>query len=146
MGEEDDDQIEISKELFLTVVQDILSVCLQCLAVFGYARLGFQIAQDRHVQRLMDDLDLPPDRANLFEALDADGSGTLHVAELVQGLLKVRGDLKKTDTVATLLATRAVFRMLERLSKDLEELRQDTATLVGRNMIARPRRQSIFDF
>ena len=26
--------------------------------------------------------ELPPDRANLFEIIDADGSGTLHVAEL----------------------------------------------------------------
>lgn len=42
----------------------------------------------------MDDLDLPKDRANLFEALDADSSGTLHLAELAQGLLKVRGELK----------------------------------------------------
>lgn len=43
----------------------------------------------------MDDLDLPKDRANLFEALDADSSGALHLAELAQGLLKVRGELKK---------------------------------------------------
>ena len=50
--------------------------------------------EDRQVQRLMDDLDLPKDRANLFEALDADSSGTLHLAELAQGLLKVRGELK----------------------------------------------------
>ena len=42
----------------------------------------------------MDDLDLPKDRANLFEALDADSSGALHLAELAQGLLKVRGELK----------------------------------------------------
>ena len=33
----------------------------------------------------MDDLDLPPDRANLFEVIDADGSGTLKLTELVQG-------------------------------------------------------------
>ena len=43
------------------------------------------------VQKLMDDLDLPPDRANLFEVIDADGSGTLKLTELVQGLLKIRG-------------------------------------------------------
>ena len=28
-----------------------------------------------------------------FDAIDADGSGTLQVAELVQGLLKVRGEV-----------------------------------------------------
>eukprot|EP00913_Durusdinium_trenchii_P031681 g29667.t1 len=86
----DDDvheQIEISKELFLVVIQD------------------------HSVQRLMDDLDLPPDRANLFEVIDADGSGTLHITELVQGLLKIRGDISKSDTVASLLATKAVQRI-----------------------------------
>jgi len=121
MVEEEDDQIEISKELFLTMVQD------------------------RQVQRLMDDLDLPRDRANLFEALDADGSGTLHVAELVQGLLKVRGDLKKTDTVATLLATKAVFRMLEHLSDELMHLRNDTAQIMGKEETCGKKRQ-LFDF
>ena len=39
----------------------------------------------------MDELDLPPDRANLFEIIDADGSGTLRISELVQGLLKILG-------------------------------------------------------
>ena len=30
--------------------------------------------------------------------IDADGSGTLHVTELVQGLLKIRGELTKSDS------------------------------------------------
>ena len=30
-----------------------------------------------------------------FEIIDADGSGTLHVGELVHGLLKIRGDIKR---------------------------------------------------
>ena len=47
------DKIAITKELFLLVIQD------------------------RGVQKLMDDLELPPDRANLFEIIDADGSGSL---------------------------------------------------------------------
>ena len=43
------DKIAITKDLFLLIVQD------------------------RAVQKLMDDLDLPHDRANLFEIIDADG-------------------------------------------------------------------------
>ncbi|CAE7739884.1 Cacna1a [Symbiodinium pilosum] len=82
------DQVHITKELFLLVIQD------------------------RHVQKLMDDLDLPPDRANLFEMLDGDGSGTLQTAELLQGLLKVRGEVNKSDTVANLLATKAVQNLV----------------------------------
>ena len=43
------------------------------------------VIQDRRVQGLMDELELPPDRANLFEIIDADGSGTLQLSELVPG-------------------------------------------------------------
>jgi len=74
--------------------------------------------QDREVQMLMNQLDLPPDRANLFEIIDADGSGALHIAELVHGLLKVRGEVKKSDTVAALLATKAVQEMLQEMQQE----------------------------
>ncbi|CAE6953421.1 unnamed protein product [Symbiodinium sp. CCMP2592] len=91
------DQIEISKELFLVVIQD------------------------RGVQQLMDELDLPPDRANMFEVIDADGNGTLHVQELVQGMLKIRGDLTKSDTVAALLATKALQSTVVQIKRDLAQ-------------------------
>lgn len=78
------DKIAISKELFLLVIQD------------------------QSVQALMDELDLPPDRASLFEIIDADASGTLQITELLHGLLKIRGEINKSDAVASLLATRAV--------------------------------------
>ncbi|CAE7393669.1 rlmN, partial [Symbiodinium sp. CCMP2456] len=58
--EEIQDNITITKELFLLVIQD------------------------QEVQRLMDDLDMPVDRANMFEIIDADGSGNLQITELVQ--------------------------------------------------------------
>lgn len=117
------DQIQISKELFLLVIQD------------------------RQVQRLMDDLDLPKDRANLFEALDADSSGALHLAELAQGLLKVRGELKKTDTVATLLATKAVYATLEQMAEQIIDLRRDVAKAMGDDSIGAGKApRSIFEF
>jgi len=97
-------QIAITKELFLLVIQD------------------------RHVQSLMDDLDLPPDRANLFEAIDADGSGTLHVTELVQGLLQIRGEVKKSDAVATLLSTKALQHMVAEMREELGANLQDLRT------------------
>ena len=58
-------------------VEYIKNVCSWCLD-------ANQVIQDHSVQTLMDELDLPPDRANLFEVIDADGSGTLHITELVQ--------------------------------------------------------------
>jgi len=96
--DEDINDIAFSKELFLLVIQD------------------------RNVQALMDDLDLPPDRANLFEVIDADGSGTMDVTELVQGMLKIRGDVKKSDTVATLLATKALQEMVSEMRNTLSDL------------------------
>lgn len=74
------DKIAITKELFLLVIQD------------------------RDVQRLMDELDLPPDRANLFE-----------------GLLQIRGEIKKSDTVAALLATKAVQHMVADIREGYEK-------------------------
>ena len=80
----DHEQIAITKDLFLLIIQD------------------------RAVQKLMDDLELPPDRANLFEIIDADGSGTLQITELLQGLLKIRGEINKSDTIAAYLVTKAL--------------------------------------
>lgn len=91
------DGIAITKELFLLVIQD------------------------RGVQQLMDELDLPPDRANLFEVIDADGSGTLHITELVQGLLKIRGEINKSDTVAALLAAKAVQSILVEFKEEQKQ-------------------------
>ena len=88
------DKVAITKELFLLVIQD------------------------RGVQKLMDDLELPPDRANLFEIIDADGSGTLQISELLQGLLKIRGEINKSDTVASLLATKALQGMLTEMKDE----------------------------
>lgn len=86
------------------------------------------VIQDRQVQVLMDDLDLPPDRANLFEIIDADGSGTLQITELVQGLLKIRGEINKSDTVAALLVSQSVqslvVDMREELGRSLAEVKE----------------------
>jgi len=81
------------------------------------------LVQDAKVQQLLDELDVPSDRAALFDILDSDGSGGLEVTELITGLLQVRGEPKKCDMVGTLLAVRTLQKMLleqgDRLS-DLE--------------------------
>ncbi|CAE7331832.1 CAC [Symbiodinium sp. CCMP2456] len=106
--------IAITKELFLLVIQD------------------------QSVQFLMDELELPHDRANLFEIIDADGSGTLHVTELVQGLLKIRGEVKKSDAVATLLATKAIQNQLVELRTDEKDFQNTVLKLLqpGRISVA----------
>ncbi|CAJ1353836.1 unnamed protein product [Effrenium voratum] len=94
LTEDDLRDVAITKELFLLVIQD------------------------GRVQKLMDELDLPPDRANLFEIIDADSSGTLQIAELLHGLLKIRGEINKSDTIASLLATKAVQSMLSEFKEE----------------------------
>jgi len=98
--------IAITKELFLLVIQD------------------------QSVQFLMDELELPHDRANLFEIIDADGSGTLHVTELVQGLLKIRGEVKKSDAVATLLATKAIQNQLVEIRAEEKEFQSNVLKIL----------------
>lgn len=100
-------RLEISKELFLLVIQDPV------------------------VQSLMDDLDLPPDRGNLFEVIDADGSGTLKVSELVQGLLKVRGELKKSDVVATSLAIQSLQELILEMRDEVKLAQQQIMRKLG---------------
>jgi len=72
--------------------------------------------QNPDIQNSLDDLDIQPDRAHLFDILDADQSGAIHVHELVIGLLKVRGQARKSDQVACLLAVQAVHEMLRNIS------------------------------
>merc|ERR1712159_446154 len=65
----------------------------------------------------MDDLEIPPDRAHLFDILDADGSADLEVAELVQGLLRVRGEARKSDVIGVVLAVRKLQDMVRQLER-----------------------------
>lgn len=68
-----------------------------------------ELIEDPGVQNLFDELDLSvTDREDLFDVLDGDGSGAISAQELVKGVLKVRGEAKKSDSVATQLAVRAV--------------------------------------
>jgi len=93
------DDMVVSKELFLLLVQD------------------------QEIQALLDALNVPPDRAHLFDVLDADDSGGLHIEELVQGLLKVRGDTRKSDQVACLLATKALHQIIRTMGDDIDLLK-----------------------
>merc|ERR1739836_263102 len=68
--------------------------------------------QDPEVQRLMDLLGVPPNRAEFFEIFDADGSGSLTQLEIIQGLLKIRGQTQRSDVVGIWLLVRAMQETL----------------------------------
>jgi len=76
------------------------------------------VIEDPEVRHLLEDLDLKfCDRGNLFDALDADGSGFLEIGELIEGLMKVRGPATKSDMVASSLGIRAIQKSLLDLQK-----------------------------
>jgi len=80
------------------------------------------VLQDSKVQKLMDDLDIAADRANLFDVLDADGSGSIDIKEFIEGLLKVRGEPQRSDVLAGVLGIRATLSALEGIQHKMEEL------------------------
>lgn len=101
---------EVSRLLQFASSEDVEELDLKI------TRQVFLVAlQDPSVHHHMDQLDLPPDRLNMFDILDADGSGSLEVRELITGLLRVRGEARKSDAVAALLAIRAVQDMIRQL-------------------------------
>eukprot|EP00812_Abedinium_dasypus_P014698 NODE_824_length_1350_cov_419.744402.p1 GENE.NODE_824_length_1350_cov_419.744402~~NODE_824_length_1350_cov_419.744402.p1 ORF type:complete len:407 (+),score=137.10 NODE_824_length_1350_cov_419.744402:88-1221(+) len=67
----------------------------------------FYALQEPSVRALLDDLDITQERARLFDVLDADGDGRLDIKELIRGLLRVRGDSQRSDTVSVLLSMRS---------------------------------------
>jgi len=88
----------------------------------GISRDLFKLVlKDPEVQILLDSLDISSDRTHLFDILDADGSGEIEASELISGLLRVRGEAKKSDVVANLLAVRAAQNMIRKLEKQQQD-------------------------
>jgi len=83
-----DISIDVTKEIFLTVLQD------------------------PSTQKLMDDLEIPMERAKLFDMFDADGNGVLNVREIIQGFLRVRGETQRSDILAGYLSVRALLHIV----------------------------------
>jgi len=91
---EDAEQIEIGRDLF------------QRLAAMPSIQLQFDkldIAQD--------------DRIDLFDILDADGSGSLTLGEIVNGVMKLRGVPKRSDIIANGLIIRSLQESFNRFEE-----------------------------
>jgi hypothetical protein len=69
---------------------------------------------DPEVVRLIEDLDINVgDPSDLFDAVDADGSGQIDVGELITGIMKLLSGETKCDTVALVLASRHIRNSLQ---------------------------------
>jgi len=83
------------------------------------------IIHEQSIQELLDDLDIQPeDRVNLFEILDAYGSGSLALEELIVGIIKLRGESRRSDVIAINLQVRelqvAVHTLEARILESIE--------------------------
>eukprot|EP00928_Gymnodinium_smaydae_P029546 TRINITY_DN22216_c0_g1_i1.p1 TRINITY_DN22216_c0_g1~~TRINITY_DN22216_c0_g1_i1.p1 ORF type:complete len:676 (-),score=131.29 TRINITY_DN22216_c0_g1_i1:134-2050(-) len=68
-----------------------------------------RIIEDPDIQSILEELDVPEDdRRALFDVLDADGGGQLEMEELIKGIIKLRGDPRRSDVVHVGLVLRSL--------------------------------------
>merc|ERR1712241_1160711 len=78
---------------------------------------------DPEAPKLLEDLDVAEeDRIGLFDVLDADGGGTLQLLEIIRGVLKLRGEPRRSDVVQVGLMLRS---LQETLDEHLLSVRQN---------------------
>merc|ERR1711953_537070 len=75
------------------------------------------VVQDQDVQKVMNEMDIPPDRASLFDVFDADGDGRVDLLELMTGMLRIRGELRRSDVIGSLLGVRSLQTMVTSLTE-----------------------------
>merc|ERR1712137_717689 len=111
----------ISPLNIMTVLKDIPND-VQDISIDIHKEIFLTVLQDPATQKLMDDLEIPLERARLFDVFDADGNGMLGVKEIIQGFLRVRGETQRSDILAGYLSVRALLQIV----RDFEE------TVLGR--------------
>merc|ERR1712232_200331 len=98
-------------------------------------RQTFEHVMDQpEVLLLLDELDVDEsDRNGLFEVLDSDNSGGISIEEFINGILMIRGAMKKSDAIATRLAVKSLQKSLRncrlQLLKQSMDMSQDIQKL-----------------
>merc|ERR1712066_601775 len=78
-----------------------------------------RVMKDSNVQLVLEDLDVDlGSRDGMFAMTDVDDSGTISMNQLLETIVLMRGDLKKTDIMATLFEVRNLREKFAR-SEDL---------------------------
>jgi len=79
------------------------------------------LMRDDTVKQLMADLDIEIFNASgIFFTFDGDGSGLLSLQELAMGVMKLRGDLQKSDMIASWMASRSLHDKFDALKEQLD--------------------------
>merc|ERR1712232_234061 len=81
---------------------------------------------DPRFASVLRDLDISDDdQFFLFETLDADGSGTIDLTELLDGIARLRGEARRSDIVALNLTLNSVQHELKQhISETINALRE----------------------
>jgi len=89
-------------------------------------RKDFEVViNNDEVSELLDALEISvTSGAKLFDILDSNGSGWVDIAEMAEGLLKLRGPVDKGDMVSTVLMVRNVQKTLHEIQRDQEKLKE----------------------
>mmetsp|Transcript_53103 Transcript_53103/g.153177 ORF Transcript_53103/g.153177 Transcript_53103/m.153177 type:complete len:945 (+) Transcript_53103:120-2954(+) len=76
-----------------------------------------EVMEDLRVRSLLRDLDVEMyNPQGFFETFDADDSGTVTILEMVQAIMRLRGDVRKNDLIASWVAVRALGRRFDQLT------------------------------
>jgi len=94
-----------------------------------------EMLKRKDVETLMESLEVPIERASLFDVIDADNSGTLALKELGQGLLHVCSDSQRNDALTCVLGINALHDLV-RDFRDTCSARQDMLCEKLENTIA----------
>jgi hypothetical protein len=87
--------------------------------------------RNSHFIDLLDDADIDSSNAHeLFDALDADMSGSLTPTEIVNGLLKMRGPITKADMIAIRMKMGYTTIMLHDIRRDCQRYHEETLQML----------------
>merc|ERR1719220_159746 len=91
----------------------------------------FDVIEDETVKHILEDLDVSMfNSASMYDTFDPDGTGVITVADLVQAVMKLRGEPQKNDMIASWVALRALHEKFDQFQTSL--LLQESTKLGSR--------------
>eukprot|EP00928_Gymnodinium_smaydae_P030398 TRINITY_DN22628_c0_g2_i3.p1 TRINITY_DN22628_c0_g2~~TRINITY_DN22628_c0_g2_i3.p1 ORF type:complete len:689 (-),score=80.67 TRINITY_DN22628_c0_g2_i3:85-2097(-) len=89
------------------------------------------LSTDDRFSELLSELDISTeDQMDLFETFDVDGSQSLDLVELLQGVKKLRGDPHRSDVIGVSLLVRGVMDSLENMQHSVDSIYQRQEALM----------------
>jgi hypothetical protein len=88
--------------------------------------------QDPRVMEALHDLDInPDDHFHLFHILDCDQSGGLYVSEIIDGIMRLRGEPRRSDVITIDLMVRAIQSQCNAIEQGVQALQNRPVHVEG---------------